>query len=416
MYFPERVLVVGGGIIGTACAHYLERAGARVTIIDQGSFGRGCSHGNCGFVCPSQVLPLAAPGELWRTLKTLCQRNSPLKVRLRADPALWSWFWRFARHCNRADMLSAGEAIQALLASSRTLYDELFSAEGLSAEWQTRGLLYVLQSEAGMQRFAAQDRLLRDEFGVGATRLDQEAMIAFEPALRPGLAGGWHYAGDAHLRPDVLLRSWRKLLESRHVEIFEQRPFQGLIVDKGRASAVATPQGALQADAIVVATGAWTPLLHRALRSPLPIQPGKGYSLTTSRPTMTPRLPLMLDEHHVAITPFAGGHRIGSTMEFAGYDASLNRNRLRLLIDGAKEYLKEPYTEPVLEEWWGWRPMTPDGVPYLGRLPAFDNVFVAAGHNMLGLSMAPASGRLIAELVTGTTPHLEAERYIVGRK
>ena len=157
----------------------------------------------------------------------------------------------------------------------------------------------------------------------------------------------------------------------------------------------------------MVATGAWTPLLNRELGCRVPIQPGKGYSITMPRPALCPTFPLIFEEHRVAVTPFASGYRLGSTMEFAGYDDSLNRSRLAILTDAAKLYLKDPLAEPVEEEWWGWRPMTFDGLPVIDRAPAASNVLIAAGHNMLGLSMATATGKLVAELLAGAKPHID---------
>jgi D-amino-acid dehydrogenase len=165
----------------------------------------------------------------------------------------------------------------------------------------------------------------------------------------------------------------------------------------------------------VIAAGAWTPKLRGLLRCPIPIQPGKGYSVTMPRPRLCPRLPMIFEEHRVAITPMQTSYRIGSTMEFAGYDDTLNPDRLRLLREGAELYLREPWTEPVAESWWGWRPMTPDSLPYIGAVPAFDNVYLAAGHGMLGVSMSPATGKLIAELVSGQTAHIDAWPYRVER-
>jgi len=411
----QRVVVVGGGVIGLACAHYLRQDGRDVTVIDQGEIGRGCSRGNCGFVCPSHVLPLAAPGALGTTLKTLLQRNSPLKVRLRFDPALWSWFWQFARKCNTADMLETGRAIQALLNSARALYDELFRSEPLDAEWQTRGLLFVFQTQAAMEHYAETDRLLREHFNVAAKRYDGPALTAFEPALKDGLAGGWHYGTDAHLRPDKLLASWRRLLESRGVNFCEKRSMTGFSATGRMATAVETAQGQLPADGVLVSTGAWTPLLNRHLGCRVPIQPGKGYSITMARPAVCPAVPMLFEEHRVGVTPMPSGYRLGSTMEFAGYDTTLRRERLDLLRAGASHYLREPSAEPVEEEWWGWRPMIYDGKPIIDRSPAFDNVLIAAGHGMLGLSMAPATGKLVAELVAGRTPHVDPTPYAVGR-
>jgi D-amino-acid dehydrogenase len=410
-----RAVVVGGGVIGVACAHYLQRAGWRVTLIDQGTVGGGCSHANCGFVCPSHVLPHAGPGILFSTLKTLLHKDSPLTIRPRLDPALWGWLLRFARRCNRADMLEAGRAIQALLNSSRALYGELVRTEPLQAEWEERGLLFVFRSAKAMEHHAETDRLLREQFGVGATRYDGDKVSELEPALRPGLAGGWLYATDAHLRPDALMASWRRLLAERGVEVREGCAFEGFERDGQRARAVRTSQGELPAEAVVVATGAWTPLWHKHLGGRLPIQPGKGYSITMARPARCPTMPLMFEEHRVAVTPLRTGYRLGSTMEFAGYDATLNRRRLELLRRGARPYLLEPEAEPVLEEWWGWRPMVPDGKPIIGRAPALENVVIAAGHGMLGLSMAPGTGKLVAEMVSGEAPHIDPAPYAATR-
>ena len=171
----------------------------------------------------------------------------------------------------------------------------------------------------------------------------------------------------------------------------------------------------MAADHFVIATGAWAPLLNRELGCRVPIQPGKGYSMTMPRPRLCPAHPLILEEHRVAVTPMRSGYRLGSTMEFAGYDTRLDRRRLELLRAGARHYLHEPYGEPVEEEWFGWRPMTYDSMPIIDRSPAMANVLIAAGHNMLGMSMAPATGKLVAELLSGTPPHVDPAPYSLTR-
>jgi D-amino-acid dehydrogenase len=406
-----KVIIVGCGVIGTACAYYLSQSGWTVEMIDRGEFGSGCSHANCGLICPSHVLPLAAPGALRTACKALFQKNSPFAIKPRLDPALWSWLLRFARRCNTHDMLEAARAIHALLQSSRSLYQELFDTEPLDAEWETRGLLLVFGSPKPMEHYAETDRLLRESFGLAATRYDGEAVVQREPALKHGLAGGWYYSAEAHLRPDKLLSSWRRLLETRGVRVHEQCELQGFDRQGRRARGIATSQGILDGEAFILAAGAWTPLLQKHLGCRIAIQPGKGYSITMPRPRKCPVIPLIFEEHRVVATPMKSGYRLGSTMEFAGYDTTLNRSRLQLLRDGASHYLQEPYTEPVLEEWYGWRPMTCDGKPIIDRSPILDNVFVAAGHNMLGLSMAPATGKLVAELLGGAQPHIDPEPY-----
>jgi D-amino-acid dehydrogenase len=411
----DRVVVVGGGVIGASCAYYLRHAGNEVTLIDSAQFGRGCSHGNCGYVCPSHVLPLAGPGAVRSTLKTLFERNSPLKVRWRLDPAMWSWFWQFARRCNQRDAIAAGHAIQQLLVSSRALYDDLFQITLADVEWDPAGLLFVFLTPSAMEHYTHTDRLLRNEFGLGAARLEGDALAALEPALKSTVAGAWRYATDGQLRPDKLMSAWRRALESLGVEIRENCALRDLVVDRRLVRRLVTDRGEITVDQVVIATGAWTPQLNRILQCPLPIQPGKGYSLTMPRPTLCPRSPMIFEEHRVAISPLQSGFRVGSTMEFAGYDASLNANRLRLLRESADLYLKVPLSRPALEEWWGWRPMTPDGLPFIGPAPAFDNVYLAAGHGMLGVSMAPATGKLVAELLARQASHIDPAPYAVSR-
>jgi|HubBroStandDraft_6_1064221.scaffolds.fasta_scaffold146690_2 D-amino-acid dehydrogenase len=411
----DRVVVVGGGVIGAASAYYLHLAGRAVTLLDAGLFGRGCSHGNCGYVCPSHILPLAGPGAIGSTLKTLFQRNSPLKVRWRLDPAMWTWFWQFARRCNTRDAVAAGHAIQPLLDSSRTLYDELFQGTLIDCEWEPLGLLFVFLTSSAMEHYAETDRLLLGEFGLGANRIEPGDLASLEPALKPTLSGAWQYQSDGQLRPDRLMAAWRGVLEAAGVEIREHCALVDFETEARLVRRLITTNGLLAADQIVVATGAWTPKLRAMLRCSVPIQPGKGYSITLPRPALCPRTPMIFDEHRVAISPMQSGLRVGSTMEFAGYDSRLNPARLRLLRESAALYFKEPLAGPTLEEWWGWRPMTPDGLPLIGPIPAFDNLFLAAGHGTLGVSMSPATGKLVAELMTGLVPHIDENPYSVSR-
>ena len=412
---PGRVVVIGGGVVGACCAYYLARSGWRVTVLDRGRFGMGCSHANCGYVCPSHVLPLATPGAVWSTLKTLFRRNSPLRVRPRTALANLGWFLGFARRCNRRDMLATGRAVRALLTSSRSLFDELIRGERLDCEWEAKGLLFVFQSKAAFDHYAHTDELLREEFDTPARRFEGGAVSALEPALKPGLAGGYLYESDAHLRPDRLMDELRRVLLSLGVEIREDCAADGFVRENGKATAVRTAAGELPADRFVLAAGAWTPLLNRELGCRVPIQPGKGYSITYPRPAVCPSHPLIFEEHRVAVTPSRSGYRLGSTMEFAGYDDRLNRDRLAILTEGAKPYLRELPTGPAEEEWWGWRPMTYDGLPVIDFAPAATNVLIAAGHNMLGLSMATATGKLVAELLGGGKPHLDPGPYALKR-
>jgi D-amino-acid dehydrogenase len=410
-----RVVIIGGGVVGACCAYYLAKAGRQVTILDRGGFGAGCSHANCGYVCPSHILPLAMPGAIWSTLKTLFHKNSPLKVRPGTVLRNIGWFLGFARRCNKRDMMDAGRGIQALLKSSRTLFDELIQKESIDCEWEEKGLLFVFKTAKQFDHYSHTDELLSSQFGMTAKRFDSSELAALEPALKPGMAGGYLYQSDAHLKPDRLMAELRRVLQSRGVEIQENREVLGFEKSNVGVKAVRTSKGEVSGDQFVVATGAWTPLLNRELGCRVPIQPGKGYSVTMPRPALCPTYPLIFEEQRVAVTPFRSGYRLGSTMEFAGYDDSLNRSRIDLLIDAAKLYLRDPLAEPVLEEWWGWRPMTFDGLPIIDRFPSAGNAMIAAGHNMLGLSMATATGKLVAEMLGGASPHIDPAPYSMMR-
>jgi len=411
------IVVVGGGIIGASCAHMLAESGATVLLLDRGNFGKGCSHGNCGYVSPSHILPLCRPGAIVSSLKTLLQRNSPFQLRFQFNSTFWWWMWQFARHCNQIDMIQAGHARQALLDESRRLYGE-FMEQGLltDCEWESKGLLFVHHSAAHFEGYAATDALLRNEFGLGAKALDEEALLALEPALKPGVsAGAWLYECDAHLRPDKLMSAWRRRLAADGVVVQENCEFLEMERNREEVTAILTSTGRIEVDQVVFATGAWSRLLKKQLQIPVPIEPGKGYSITMQRPALCPQYPMIFEDHRVAITPFASGYRVGSTMEFAGFDPSLNPSRLTLLTDAARLYLKDPLVEPFQESWTGWRPMSCDGVPLIGRIPHLKNGWLAAGHSMLGVSMAPSTARLLTELMTGRHPHIDPHPYRLDR-
>jgi D-amino-acid dehydrogenase len=312
-------------------------------------------------------------------------------------------------------MIQAGQALHALLESSRELYQRLMDDLQLDCEWQAIGLLFVFQTAREFDKYAKVDQLLADRFEVPAQRLEPDRLAEFEPALQPGLAGAWYYPNDAHLRPDKLLAAWRERLIGRGVDIRTHCPLESFVTEGGQARAIQTPQGELSADRFVLATGAFSPRFAKPLGCRLPIQPGKGYSMTMPRPAGCPRYPMIFSERKVAVTPMLSGYRIGSTMEFAGFDPSIKAERLKLLTDAARDYLRDPVSQPVQEQWFGWRPMTYDGVPIIDFSPRLTNVLIAAGHNMLGLSMATGTGKLVSELLAGDRPHLDPAPYRASR-
>ncbi|MBI1311059.1 FAD-dependent oxidoreductase [bacterium] len=409
------VIIVGAGIVGIACAHYLSESGLRVTVIDRGTIAGACSHANCGYICPSHVLPLTEPGVIGVALRSLLNPRAPFRVKPRISPALWNWMFQFARRCNRRQMLTAGKALRAILDTSIAEYRRLIPEQSLNCEWKENGLLYVLQTEQGMKHFAETDRLLTDHFGVSAQRIDGTSLPSFDPALKAGLAGAFHYPGDASVRPDRLNAEWAARLRERGVQFIEHCELLGISKSGGRITELRTSQGDLTAGEIVFAMGAWSARWSEELECRVPIQPGKGYSITMPRPEPCPRYPILFPEHKVGVSPFENGYRLGSMMEFSGYDSTIPAHRIQQLRDSAKPYLVAPVDGPAEETWYGWRPMTWDSLPIIGRVPKLTNAFLAAGHNMLGLTLAPATGRIIAEMITGQPALLDVTPYSPAR-
>lgn len=411
----DHVAIIGGGIIGAMCGWHLLDAGCRVTFVDRKAFGAACSHGNCGYVSPSHVLPLCQPGAIVKTMKSMLSSNSPFRVQPRMSIDFFNWFWSFAWRCNKRDMLAAAEGRHALLQSSKQEYQRIIAENHIQCEWRESGLLFVFDHTKEFESFGKTDQLLRQQFGVGATPYAGDKLVELEPALKPGFGGGWHYEGDCHLRPDKLMSQLKEKLLARGAQLIEDFSVDHFACEASVAKSILAGTESVEADHYVVATGAMTPFLNKYLGMKVPIEPGKGYSLTMPTPARMPKIPIIFEDSHVAITPMESKYRIGSTMEFVGYDESINESRLNLLKVAAEKYLHDPYCDPVEETWYGWRPMTWDGKPIIDRSPAMKNVWIAAGHNMLGLSMGAGTGKLMKELMLGEPPHIAPEHFAAAR-
>ena len=410
----DDVLVIGGGVIGLACAHYLRQAGRAVRVIEQGAVGAGASHGNCGLVFTSDLVPLCVPGAVRQEILGLLRRTSPLSIKPTLDMGRLSWLLRFAGMCRADHLRYAIRARAAILKSSEQLFEALLGPGGLAAEYEKRGVLLVYRSEAAMRGYAAVNDLLRPH-GVAAEALIGKALLDVEPALREDVYGAWYHRGDSHLRPDKLLASWKQALARSGVVIEEDCRLERFRCADGCVEAAVTNRGEYAARDFVLAAGAWSAPVAAQLGLKLPMQPGKGYSITMARPAVCPQIPCYLHERRVVATPWPSGYRLGGTMEFSGFSTTLDPRRLAALTAAADEYLRDPAGHPVVEEWAGLRPMTYDDLPVIGRAPRFRNLTLATGHGMLGITTAPATGKLAAELICGQPPHLDPAPFSVGR-
>ncbi|MDH7452045.1 FAD-dependent oxidoreductase [Luteimonas composti] len=411
---PERsdILVIGAGVSGLATALCLLERGRSVRVIDAGRVGGGSSHGNCGTLTPSHAGPLHAPGTVAKALRWMLTPDAPFYVRPRLDPVLWEWMLRFAARCNPRDWNASARPRAAILNASRDAFPDWIAGHGIDCEFAEPGADCVFRDAAQMEAYVRQLPALA-EMGIESQVIDGRDYLAQEPALLDGVVGAVHYPGDAQLRPDRYVAGLAQavLAAGGTIETGCQASAAG---PDGNGMRVQTTRGERLAREVVLATGAWSPLLARSLRLRWlrkAMQPGKGYSITFSRPALVPRRPMTLFERKVCVTVWEDGFRLGSTMEFSGHDATLNRRRLDALARGAAEYLRQPVGEAVREEWYGWRPLSWDDLPIIGRAPGQPHLWLATGHGMLGVSMSPATGRLLAELMTGEPPHLDPVPY-----
>ena len=405
----DDVLIIGGGAIGLATALALLDAGRGVRILEAGAVGGGASHGNCGTITPSHAPPLAAPGVVAQALRWMITPDAPLYLKPRIDPALWHWLLRFAARCNPRNWRQSTQARAALLNDARARLADWVSRYGLQCEFEEEGLDYVFRDPRKFQQYVDESVVLKT-FGIatqvfGGTDYERE-----EPAMLPGVAGAIRFPGDARLRPDRYVAELARVVRERG-GVIEEQCRDDRLEPTSDGVRLATSQGERKGGEAVIALGAWTPAFARRLGIRAPIQPGKGYSITYSRPARVPRHPMVLKDRSVCVTVWGSGFRLGSTMEFSGHDDTLNATRLAALERGAREFLREPVGAEVHERWCGWRPMTWDDLPLLGRAPGQRKVWIAAGHGMLGISMSTATGQLMADLMTGRPPAFDPSPY-----
>lgn len=396
-----RALVVGGGVVGLACAYELHRAGAEVCVLERGRVGHGASLGNTGWVSPSFTYPLPAPGIVAEGLRGLLHGGGPLVIHPSADPTFVRWLLAFRRSCRRERWEHGVRALLALNARTLELVDA-YAENGVEFELHRSGLLLVAATPEGLESYVSLFRELRRlGFEGGVSELDPAEAAGLEPALDAArLAGGVHALIDRYVRPESLTRGLARWLAARRVEIREQVEVRGIAATDGRVR-VDTAGGPVEGDRAVVCAGASSPGLLARLGIGMPLVGARGYSVTIAGGDARPRHALYLAEAKVGISSYDDAVRIAGVFELGRSQDTVDRRRLRAMLRRVDPYFAawRPSTEPPLGEWAGLRPMTADGLPLIGRVPALRNVFVATGHGMLGVTLAPATAALLAPLV-----------------
>lgn len=404
----RHVVVCGAGVIGLCCAHFLRERGHTVTVIERhGPERDGCSYGNAGMVVPSHFVPLAAPGMVALGLKWMFDSRSPFYIRPRASFELLGWGLRFMRACNSRQVARAEPVLRDLGLASRELFADLAARLPGGFDLAERGLLMLCREARTFEHeaeFAAHAR----ELGLPAEVVSPAQAAELDPGVRMNIAGAIYFPRDAHLTPDTFLAALSRATSAAGVQFVWHTEVNGWRSEGARLAAVRTSAGEIAADEFVLAGGAWSPSLVRELGLRLPMQAGKGYSLTLPRPRQLPRLCSILTEARVAVTPMGSRLRIGGTMEVVGLDESIQRRRVEGIVAAVPRYFPDFTVDDFRDvpAWRGLRPVSPDGLPYLGRFSRHPNLIAATGHAMMGLSLAPITGRLVSEIVSREEPSL----------
>ncbi len=399
------IAVVGGGVIGLSVAYYLSAAGADVVLYERGALGRGCSWGSAGWITPSESAPVVGPEAIRQAVASVGRPGSPLYVRPALDPGLYRWLVQALRYCNAAAAARGLRAVAELGRATFDLYDDLERA-GLDAGMTSRGLLHVFARRQSAARSLAAAAAMRPYgYIVPGDLLTRTDLRELEPGLSRRAEAGYLIGEERHIDPARLTAGLAGLARKSGAEIWEQTEAERVVVDGAarRIRAVVSGGAARPVTAVVLAGGASSGTLLRPLGVRLPLTAGKGYSFLR-RLRALPGRPIHLGDIKVAVTPFPRGLRVAGTMELSGNNETLRRSRAVAIARGTAHYF-DGWDElhgngggGALEELWvGRRPLTPDGLPILDQVPPFDNLFVATGHSMLGITLAPASGQALAD-------------------
>jgi D-amino-acid dehydrogenase len=443
----KSILIIGGGVIGLSTAYYCARRGHRVTLIDRNPEQRdGCSFGNAGMVVPSHFVPLAAPGMVALGLKWMWNPESPFYIKPRLNWELMSWAWKFMRAANARHVKRSAPLIRDLSFASRACFEEL------ADEWKTggrrgdevertepgvnppphvggyepdagdfglvkKGLVTLCKTQESLDHEAAFAKQANG-LGVPAEVLDAKGVAKLDPDVTVDVAGGVYFPKDCHLSPNRFMAALKEQCDTLGVKFAWSTEGEAFIRQRTRISGVKTANGQITTDEVVLAGGSWSPVIARELGLKLPMQAGKGYSLTLTTPRELPQICSILSEARIAVTPMGGTLRFGGTMEIAGLNEDINPVRVQGIIKAVPKYYPKftPDDFAGIQPWRGLRPCSPDGLPYLGRTAKFSNLTIATGHAMMGLSLGPITGKLVSEIITGENPSfdltlLDPDRY-----
>ena len=407
----KEVIIIGGGIIGLCSAYYLQKEGHQVTVIDKSDMNEGASYVNAGYISPSHLVPLSAPGVMKKGLKWMFNPASPLYIKPRLNLEFLKWLWAFNKSCNKDHVKKAIPAIKDITVLSQELYNDIKKDEDFKFHLEKKGLLMLCQTEKMLDEESKIVQLAKDE-GFDAEILTIDQLKLLEPETRINAIGASYYKCDYHSTPHEFMEELKAYLINNGVKIFKNEKVEDLEFQDNKIRSIKTNKANLKADEFVLASGSWSSVITKKIGMNLLLQAGKGYRIDSNKPTGI-KIPAILTESKVAVTPMNGFTRFAGTMEIAGINESINKIRVNAISKAVTKYYPEIQlkTNEKSKAASGLRPLSPDGLPFIGKPKTCNNLTIATGHAMMGWSMATATGKLVSEIISDKKPSLNLETF-----
>lgn len=411
----KEVVIIGGGIIGLCSAYYLQKEGHKVTVIDKSNFSTGASYINAGYITPSHIIPLSAPGMINKGIKWMFNSESPFYVKPRLDADFIKWSWLFKKSATKQKVAKAIPVIKDINVFSRELYQDIKSSKEFNFSYDHKGLMMYYQTDKAGEEEWDTGRKAK-ALGLKVENLTKDQVKKLEPNVDLNIKGAVYYHSDAHMTPNNFMQELTNYLYEKGVTIIKDEEVLDLILENGTIKYLTTNKQKITADEFVLATGSWSQNFAKKLNLTLPVQAGKGYSINTEKETPI-TIPAILMEAKVAVTPMEGFTRFAGTMEIGGINHEINQKRVNAIAKAGESYYKN-ISISIAEKQnakCGLRPCSPDGLPYIGRLSEVKNVTVATGHAMMGWSLGPATGKLVSEIISDKKYSLNIQPFHVER-
>ncbi len=399
-------VIIGGGVIGLCAAYYLQKEGHQVTVVDQSNLDSGASYVNAGYLSPSHIIPLSAPGVMKKGLKWMFDKSSPLYIKPRFDLDFLQWTWAFNKSCNQKHVDKAIPVIKDISLLSQNLYEDIKNSEHFNFHYEKKGLFMFCQTEKVLETEIKTANIAKQE-GLEAREVSLDELKILEPNVQVNIKGATFYECDSHTTPNEFMEEMKSYLRASGVQFFKNEKVEEIEVKDDKIISIRTSKQTLNADEFVLTAGSWSPLLSKKLGLKLLLQAGKGYCINTKNETGI-TVPAILAEAKVAVTPMHGFTRFSGTMEIAGINHEINKVRVEAIAKAATRYYPviELSSEEKEQAVSGLRPVSPDGLPYIGKSAKCKNLTIATGHAMMGLSMATGTGKLVSEIISEQKPSL----------